>query len=143
MQFSWSCAPRSCVFQCLNVHLRSLCLGFQEVVCRVACSPSYLLFSSVLLNHVSARPFHCITENDIIPTALIPRHLPRDLTHPHSHSAVGRIALWSFHCLKVVDKWQTRPRYLGIIGSRDALEFLSLRKISHAEKCSHFEPSVI
>lgn len=118
-------------------------LGFQEAVCRVACFPGFLPLFSALLNHVSTRTFHCVTENGSIPIALISYHLPRNGAHPHSHSAVGRIALWSFHCLKVVDKWQTWPTYLCVTGSRDALKLLLLRKISHSGKHSHFEPVVI
>lgn len=111
-------------------------LGLQEAEYSVACLPSFLPLYSLLLNHVSARTFHCITENGNISTALISYHLPRNLTHPHSHSAVGRIALWSFHCMKVVDKWQTWPRYLCVTGSGDVLKFLSLRKILYSEKRS-------
>ena len=130
-------------FQCLNIHLRGMWPGFQETVCRVAYSLSFLLFFSVPLNHVSARPFqlyywkwHHPSRFDILSPA-------KRSDSPSSHSAVGRIAPWSFHCLQVVDKWQTWPKYLCVIGSGDALEFLSLRKILHSEKRSHFEPGVI
>ena len=103
--------------------------GFQEVVCRVAYSLSFLLLFSVPLNHVSARPFqlyywkwHHPSRFDILSPA-------KRSDSPSSHSAVGRIAPWSFHCLQVVDKWQTWPKYLCVIGSGDALEFLSSRKM--------------
>lgn len=96
----WSCAHLSMSPCVLGKHV----LGFQEAVRRVACFPDFLPLFSAPLNHVSARTSHCVTENGSIPIALIPYRLPRKGAQPYSHSAVGRIALWSFHCLKVVDK---------------------------------------
>ena len=116
-------------------------LGFPEEVSRVAYSLRFLLLSSVPLSHVSARPvqlycwkWHHPSRFDILS--------PAKRSDSPPHSAVGRIASWSFLCLQVVDKWQTWPKYLCVIGSGDALEFLSFRKIFHSEKCSHFEPGV-
>lgn len=97
VQFNWARAPSSQALQCFKGATKECVVGH-------TCAFSLVFFPFCQCCSVTSlqERFHCIAENGIIPTALISCHLPRNLTHPYSHSAVGRIGLWSFHCLEVV-----------------------------------------
>lgn len=129
--FSGHMHPVGRLLSALQVHPRSVWLG------RPIYFPGFLSLLLLLLSHVSARTFslycwkwHHPSSPDILSPA-------KNSDSPPFSLSCGRIALWSFYCLKVVvGKWQTWPWYLRVTGSRDALRFLSLRKILCSEKQS-------